>query len=170
MTTEPRTTTAGDKISWRVSRFTDFPASAGWVLTYFFAATAETPARVTATPDEDAFLVTWTVGLKPGKYRWTAQVSKGDEKHTLDGGLLTVIPDPSQAYDRRSTSELALAAIEAVLAGRVSDPLAEYEIDGVKAKKIPPRDLLALRDRFRTEVRLQRGGPLVRRISVGGFW
>ena len=107
--------------------------------------------------------MTATLECPPGRYTWEAvAISVALGVHTLVGtGIVTVLPDPASAYDPRTPAEMALAAIDAVLAGRLSDPLAEYEIDGVQAKRIPPQDLLTIRDRLRREVRRQRGGPTV---------
>jgi hypothetical protein len=168
---EPRTICTGDTLSWAVAAYAgSFPASQGWALTYYFALAAETPEAVPATPDGDGFAVTWSCALVPGRYRWFAQVVKGEVKRVLREGVLQVRPDPSAAFDRRTQAEINLEAVNAALAGRVGDPLLKYKIDGIEAEKIAPRELLALRDRFTTEVRIQRGGSLVRNLPVGGRW
>ena len=107
--------------------------------------------------------MTATLECPPGRYTWEAvAINAALGVNTLVGtGIVNVLPDPASTYDPRTPIEMALAAIDAVLAGRLSDPLAEYEIDGVRAKRIPPQDLLTIRDRLRRELRRQRGGPSV---------
>ena len=166
---EPRQVTKGDTVAWTINAVAaDYPASAGWVLTYFLALAAEAPIQVAATAAGDDFAISWVVNCPPGIYRWIAQVVLGTEKHVVSTGSLKIAPDPSVAFDRRTQAEISLAAVEAALLGRVGDPLLEYEINGIKAKKIPPSDLIKLRDQFRTEVRVQRGGSLIRHLPVPG--
>jgi len=161
-TIEPRTTASGDTVAWPISIFQElYPASGGWTLIYYMSKGAEIPAQIIATPDGDAFTVSWTCNLPPGTYTWTARVSKGEVKRLVRSGTMRILPDPSVAFDRRSIAEICLEAINAVLGHRVGDPLMKYKIDGVEAEKLPPAELLKLRDRFTTEVRLQRGGSLI---------
>jgi len=170
---EPRQVTAGDTWIWtRAGAGTDYPASAGWTLTYYLSIGAETPQTIVAVADLDDFDVTvqpaaddvWT----PGDYHWTARVKNAaGETHTLGTGVLRVLPDPTTAADRRTPAEMALAAVTAVLAKRMGDSIVEYEIDGVKAKHLAHADLLKLQAIYAAKVRRERGASCARLIPVG---
>lgn len=167
---EPKKVTAGDTWSWTRTE-PRFPASAGWVLTYYLAAGAEPPKVVACTALGDAHALVLSAAAtgswNPGAYHWTARVVLGEEVETLDQGLLHVLPDPTSAYDRRTTEEKCLDAVTAVLERRVGDSIIEYELpDGVKAKHKTDEELLRLQAHYRTAVRLQRGGRMIRTIPV----
>ena len=63
-------------------------------------------------------------------------------------------------------SGTAQSKIEAVLEGRMSDPIVEYQIGDRMAKKIPHAELMKLRVAYAVEVRIQRGGPRAIAIPV----
>lgn len=60
----------------------------------------------------------------------------------------TTIP----GYDARSHARLALDLIEAAIEGRIPSGLEGYSIAGRSISKIPLRDLMTLRDRYRSEL------------------
>lgn len=156
---------AGDSVDIDVT-LSDYLASEGWTLTLYFSAAAETPRQIQADPNGDAYHTSFTCDFDPGTYQWAARVSKETTVKTVGIGTVRVLPDPSKPYDRRLHCEKALDAVTAVLEGRLSDPIVEYKLDGVEAKLLPHSDLLRLRDRYRTEVRLARGGSLIRPMGV----
>ena len=166
---EPKQIVAGDTAAWGRSEAL-YPASGGWTLTYYLAKDATNPIAIQATASGDDHAVSvpaaTTAGWAPGAYRWTARVNKAGEVVTLQTGHLVILADPSTASDPRSHAEKALAAITAVLEGRLADPLAEYEIDGLKATLIPHADLLRLRAVYADAVRRQKGGAFFRRRPV----
>ena len=134
---EPRVLQAGDTWTWSRSE-SDYPASEGWALVYYFAKADEEPQALETNVSGDGFTVTvaasstaWPSGI----YRWTARVSRNGEVHTIDAGQLTVIPDPTVACDRRSYEEKVVAALEPALLKSAGDMIIEYEIDGTKVKK-----------------------------------
>lgn len=165
---EPRSVTAGDSWSW-TRALADYPASAGWTLTYYLSLGPAAPKTITCTADGDNHVATVAATASdwaPGDYHWTSRVEKDGELHTADSGVLTVQPDPSATVDRRTHAEKCLAAVTAVLEGRTGDSIAEYEIDGVKAKHLAPADLLRLRGFYLRAVRRERGLPTHRVIPV----
>jgi hypothetical protein len=132
---------------------------------------AETPQVVAcqASGDDHAFSLSpaKTGSWKPGSYHWTARASLGEAVYTVGQGLLLVLPDPTSAYDRRTTEEKCLEAVTAVLERRVGDSIVEYELpDGVKAKHKSDEELLKLQAYYKNAVRLQRGGRVLRTIPV----
>lgn len=163
----------GDSLSLTVS-VPDYPATDGWALTFYPVLDATTaPTGVLATASGPDFQVdiaatvtaTWPVGM----LHWVARVTKGVEVHTVGEGNFQVLPNPAEAGDRRSHAEKCLAAITAVIEGRMGDPIVEYEIDGVKAKKLPHDQLIKLRGYYKGIVNRQNGGAVFRRVPVR-FW
>lgn len=167
MSIEPKQATAGDTLSWtRVQP--DYPASAGWVLTYYFGlnTTLKTVAATTNADGQSFDVALDLTAWDPGLWRWSARMVSATQKVTIDSGALTVAPDPSTAYDRRSHAEKCLAAIEAVIEGRMGDPIVQYEIDGVKAIKLPHAQLMELRGYYKAVVNRQAGKPIFASIPV----
>lgn len=174
-TFEPSTLAAGDTAKWRKS-LPGFPASAGWVLTYTLV-TASARVTFTATADGDDHLVAvpaaTTAGWAAGTYTWRAQVAKAGEVFTVADGTLRIQPAFGSATDGRSHARKVLDAIEAVIEGRATSQVGEYQIAGRQLKYIPIPELLTLRDKYRAEVaredaaqRAARGLPDSRRVYV----
>lgn len=157
---EPARVTAGDTATWTRS-LPDFPATDGWVLSYALVRTGVL-LGITASAQGADHLVSvaaaTTAAWQPGRYAWQASVARGAERHTIGTGYLEVLPDfAAQAggHDGRSHARRVLEAVEAVIEGRASQAHAEYAIAGRQLKFIPIPELLALRDRYRAEVRAQ---------------
>ena len=159
---EPLKVTNGDSWSWTRSGG-DYPADAGWVLTYYLSTPGGTVKTIATTAQGGDFLVslapaaTDVADFPPGIYNWFAKVVKGAEIHTLDKGRFRVIADPATTAATQTHAETCLAIIEAALVRCLGlGDVIEYEIDGVKFKKNKP-ELLTLRNAYRQEVRLERG-------------
>jgi hypothetical protein len=169
---EPTKLRAGDTATWTRSD-ADYPATDGWTLSYFFSLGTEAPQKVDATPAGADYTLTLTADVtapwSPVTCHWLARVAKSGEVHTVDEGSFDVLPNPTGAYDRRTHAEKCLAAITAVIEGQMGDPIVEYEIDGVKAKKLPHDQLVKLRAHYQGVVRRQKGGGLFRTYPVR-FW
>lgn len=152
--TEPATVIAGDTAKWQ-KYLPDYQASDGWSLTYTFV-NAAVRFTVTASALGADHLVNvsaaTTGGWATGTYDWRAQVSKDGEVFTVGSGRLTVQASFSTATDGRSRARRMLEAVEAVLEGRASSAVAEYQIAGRQLRHIPIPDLLTLRDRLRMDV------------------
>ena len=155
-TLEPTTANAGD--TWRWTRtLADYPASAGWALSYTLI-NGTTKITINASASGDAHAVTvsaaTTAGYTAGTYDWRARVTKAGEVYTVGEGRLTVRNAyAGSTFDARSHARKTLEAIEAVIEGRASSSTLEYSIAGRSLKHIPAADLLALRDRYRAEVK-----------------
>jgi hypothetical protein len=88
-----------------------------------------------------------------GTYRVQEYVEKGGERYTLSAVMLQVLPDLSTATTGlRTHARKVLDAIEAWLEAKAPTAGA-VEIAGRKVQNYPITDLLALRDRYRAEVR-----------------
>lgn len=154
-TTEPASLNAGDTARWLKS-LADFPASAGWVLTYTLVnATQRITFNAAAQGDDHLVSVpaATTAAWVAGSYDWRASVSLAGEVYTVGSGRMAIAPAFGAAVDARSQARRALDAIEATLEGRASSSTAEYEIAGRRLKHIPVPELLQLRDRLRQDVR-----------------
>lgn len=175
-TIEPATVNAGDTVRWRRA-LPDYPASAGWVLTYTLL-NAAGRITITASAQGDDHLVSvpaeTSAGWPPGDYAWRAQVSKAGEVYTVGEGRMTVRPSfGAAALDTRSSARKALEAVEAYLADPNNIAAAQYEIAGRQLRRHTLMELWAHRDRLRLEVlreeqaeRLAAGLPDRRRVLV----
>ena len=121
---QQQTLISGDTLTFLTS-LADYPANAGWVLTYrlvpravggsavSLSSTAEgADHRITATADT-------TAGWVTGAYGWAAYVTKGAERYTVDSGQLTVLPNPgtvTAGTDTRTQAEKALDDARAAFA------------------------------------------------------
>lgn len=153
-TTEPASLNAGDTAKWLKS-FADFPASAGWVLSYELVSAFQRYAfSATASGDDHEITVSaaTTATWAPAAYDWRARVSRAGEVFTVGSGRITIAAAFGSAIDARSQARRSLEAIEATLEGRASSATAEYQISGRQLKYIPIPELLALRDRLRQDV------------------
>ena len=167
---EPLRANAGDTWTWTRLQ-PAYPPADGWALTYYFGLGANAPQVITATAVGEAFVVTvdaadtslWPAGL----YRWTARVSNTitSETFTVDEGVLTVDPDPSTTYDRRSSAEINYAIIDAALQASAGDMIVEYQIDGVRVKK-DRASAIKERARYLAIIRLQKGRPFFTHVPV----
>jgi hypothetical protein len=169
---EPLNVTAGDTWSWTRQESTYLP-SAGYSLKYILQQLGNTPVEITTTGSGGTFTVsvpaTTTAGIAAGSWKWTAIATKGAERYTVESGMIVVAPDPAQvtaSTDTRTHAEKCLAAIRAVLAKKMAEPIVEYEIDGVKAKHLPHGELMKLEAIYAARVRRERGAPLFYRIPV----
>lgn len=155
-TETPSSITAGNSASWLLT-FSDYPASAGWAVTFYLLNSAHA-IDFTTSASGDSHLVdlsaVTTADYDAGDYKYTALVSDGTDRYTVDSGDITIYPDPSTltTYDGRSHAEIALANIEAVIVGKASADVLRYTIGGRELWKHPWEELLKLRDYYRAEV------------------
>lgn len=175
-TTEPLQLRAGDTWQWTRS-LADYPASDGWSLAYVLInATAKISILASASGDDHAVTVAaaTTAGYTAGAYDWVARASKSGQVFTVGSGRIAILPSlAASTADLRTHARKVLEAIEAVLEGRASQDVLEYQIAGRSLKRIPVADLLMLRDRYRAEVaredaanRVALGLPDRRRVFV----
>jgi hypothetical protein len=170
---EPSVIVAGDTLAW-TKTLADYSAADGWVLSYVLTLASVAPSNIaitaTASGSDHAISVTaaTTAAYVAGTYHWASYVTKAAERYTLESGTVVISPNPASVSpsDPRTHAEKCLAAIEAVIEGRMSDPIVEYQIGNRMAKKIPHADLMKLRTLYKTEVRVQRGGPRIVAIPV----
>jgi hypothetical protein len=156
-TTEPTRVTAGDTIAW-TKTLSDYPATAGWVLSYTLINSGSKIA-ITATASGDDHTVTvlaaTSANYTAATYTWQAVVTKAAERYTVGTGQIVVAPNLAAAttYDTRSSARKTLEAVN--LAMESYGPKAYlhmYEIAGRKQQFHTPGDFLAFRSKLMAEV------------------
>jgi hypothetical protein len=101
----------------------DYPASAGWVLTYrLLPRTAGAAIDIVGTASGDDHLssasAATTAAWASGEYSWVSYVTKSTQRYTVSEGSVTLLPNPATAteYDARSKAAKALEDAETALA------------------------------------------------------
>jgi hypothetical protein len=153
-TAEPGRVVKGDTAKW-LKTLPDYPASAGWVLTYTLANAAGRYTIAAAASGVDHLVTataTITAGWPAGDYALLGRVALGSEVYTVFEGRVTLAPDLAEAADTRSQARRALDAVDAMLEGRAASSVRSYEIQGRRLEHFPMADLLKLRDRLRVDV------------------
>lgn len=113
--TEPTSAVAGDTIAWTKS-LADYPASAGWTLSYAFRLQQGAGLlNKTATPSGSDFSTTITAAesavLTAGLWIWSSYVTKAAERYQVGRGSLTLSPNLAAidySIDFRSSAKKAL--------------------------------------------------------------
>ncbi len=149
----------GDTLEFTTS-LTDYPASAGWVLTYRLvpraSGTAITIVGTASGDDHRTSAAASTTALwTAGEYSWAGYVDKAGEHYVVDSGTVTLLPNMATAtsYDSRSPARQALDAINAALATYAEKAhVVEYEIGGRRMKFASQGELLVARQRLAAEV------------------
>lgn len=154
-TIEPASIAAGDTLRFD-RELRDYPASAGWQLSYtLINATGKITFSAAAVGDTHAVTVAASITAQwaAGDYAWRARVSKAGEVYTVGEGRMAVRAAwAGSSHDARSHARRTLDAIEAMLEGRASNAAMEYEIAGRRLRYIPVPELLQLRGHYRAEV------------------
>jgi hypothetical protein len=129
-------------------------------VTYYFAG----PAVVTVAADGSTgvYVVTLTSAATTGKpaglYPWRAYAERGTgpalERWLVASGTLTLVADFTAATGNalEEEPEATLAAITAVLTGRITADVQAYSIAGRAVTKIPLGELLTLRGVYAARV------------------
>lgn len=164
-TTEPTEVTAGDTWQWDRAPGEYAPAD-GWALSYDVAGPQSfTIAGASVSTVNGSFRVTYAspASLPAGTYQWFARATLSGDRRTIDRGVFTVVADvPSQLH-----AEKMLAAIEAVIEGRITADVESYAIGGRQVTKMSSSDLRYWRGYYSAEIaRLRRGGKVFSPIRV----
>ena len=167
---------AGDTIKW-TKCFPNYPASAGWVLSYSLRNAQSqidiSGAMITASGDCFAVSVapTDSATWADGDYDYQAYVTNGADRYTVEVGRIRVLQNlATQAtVDNRSHNQKMLDAIVSLLENRATADVDEYSIDNVHLKKMPVQDLETWRARYEYRVRVDRlrAGEALPSKSVG---
>lgn len=151
----PATITAG--LTFKATAFlADYPAP-DWTITAIIRGKQD--INLTATADGTAHVLevpaATTADWLPGAYAFSVRASDGTDVHEIEAGRLEVLPDLAAItgdHEARSQNEIALAAIEAVLARRATLDQERYTINNRELWRTPIADLLKLRSFYQNAV------------------
>jgi len=179
-TSEPAYLQAGDTLSWQRS-LPDYPASAGWELSYRLI-NSSGKIDITAAASGDDHLVSvsaaTTAAYAPGTYTWQAFVTNGSERYTVGSGSIVVkrnLAAEAGGFEARSTAQKALDDLRAALATWIatSGQVQEYEIAGRRMKYRTVADIRSAISLLEREVARERAAERIaagldtgRRVSV----
>jgi hypothetical protein len=92
--------------------------------------------------------------VSAGDYTLSGWAVLGGEEHTFYKAPLEILANPRTTVygESRSQADNDLAAIEAVLSGRITSDMESYSIEGIAVTRIPIDRLLALRSNLRVQV------------------
>jgi hypothetical protein len=154
---------AGDTLDF-VTTLPDYPAATYTLKFRLVPRTSGTAIELTCTagtdPDDHrcAAAATTTALWGAGEYSWFSWVEKAGERYQVDDGTVTIAANPATAaiYDSRSQAEVALDAVNAVLANRATLDQRRYSISGRELERMSPGELLELRSALRIDVMRER--------------
>lgn len=169
-TTEPTSIRAGDFLTWLKS-LTDYPANAGWVLSYTLI-NAALKITITASASGADHLISvpaaTTANYTAGRYSWMARVTKATEIYTIDSGTVEVLPNLSAltTFDGRSHAATMVEAIEAATEGRASALQLKMEINGRSIEYMGAGDLITWLSFYRAELAKEGRAETLRRTGI----
>jgi hypothetical protein len=159
---EPAEIRSGDTISWQ-RQFDRYPPGAGFSLSYIFVGMAAgypvNGSMVVNGPNNYVVTVpaTTTATWIPGTYRWQAYISDGSgNRYTVAEGVANVLPNLQLAtagLDDREDDEIILANIIAMLKGKATTDVQEYEINGRRLSHYTWTELNSMRSTYEKRVR-----------------
>ena len=134
---EPENIRAGDTVTWQ-RQFDTFPPGGGFSLSYVFVGQASSyivnGAMVVNGPNNYVVTVpaATTAAWLPGSYRWQAYIKDGSgNRYTVAEGVAQVLPNLETAtggMDDREPDEIILANIIAMIQGKATQDVQEYQI------------------------------------------
>jgi hypothetical protein len=168
----PSTATCGDTLSWLTS-LADYPATAGWVLTYTLVPRSGAPRSITCSAEGSDHRATvsaaTSAGWAPGAYTLVGTVSKAGERYTVEQGSITLQADlaaASTGVDTRSPARQALDDMDAALRVYGSKAYLQSVAYGDRSQSFrSPSDFMAFRSRLQAEVARE---AAAQRTAAGG--
>ena len=158
---EPEEVVVGDYIQWtRNDLATDYPP-ADYTATYVARITGggASEIQLTGTTYQGGYLFTvdstTSTDFTAGYYHWQLEIVRNSDGNrvVVDTGAFTAKPDLDvNNTDPRSHAEIMLDKIESLLQGRADSDVANYTIGNRSLTKLPIKDLLFWRDRYKAEV------------------
>lgn len=152
-TTEPASVTAGDTIKW-TKALPDYPASAGWVLSYAFTGPGNISITAAADGDTHAVIVpaATSAAWAAGSYLGQAYITKAGERTTIATGLMLTVAANLAAASGLSWARRCLSAIQAVMEGKAGSDALSTKINDKELRKYTPAELIPLYRFFEQEV------------------
>lgn len=149
-TVEPASIVAGDTVTWQIT-LADYPAAAGWVLSYVLI-NAAGKIGITASASGDDHLISVSAATSAayaaGDYTWQSSVALGSDRYTIARGTIKVRPNLAAqvaGFEARSTARKALDDLRAALVTWLASngQVQEYEIAGRRMKYASAADIQA---------------------------
>ncbi|QSH40936.1 hypothetical protein P0136_10630 [Lentisphaerota bacterium ZTH] len=150
----PKELTSGFSHSWEVT-LPEYPTSESWNIRYLVRIKSDRLLDIPATTSDNAYQFSISSddlkGVLLSVVPWQCVAVKGDIRKLVTNGKVKLVPDLSDtSVDFRDYPEKMLAAVDAVLEGRLDDPITEVEYNGRRLKYLPVNELLELRKMFLT--------------------
>jgi hypothetical protein len=176
---EPLKVTAGDRLQWKRTDLSDFPADE-WTLTYYCRANVASGSfEITAAADGDNFEVDVSPATSaeyiPSIYYWSAFVTAitGSDRKLVAQGRLEIVINPSDVtgpVDGRSHNRRTLDSINAVIENRATHDQQRYVFQAVgrSVDKMPIADVLKFKDYYQTLVNQEEQAERVARGEASG--
>lgn len=146
MRIEPLQIAVGDSVTW--DRFvSDYPASDGWALTYYFTNSANS-FSVTSSAADDAHRIevdsATTSGWNAGRYYYQVKAKKDGQVVTIETGQsINILPDFSSGpLDGRSDAEVALDAIRATIQKKATKDQLSITVEGRTIQRMSFQELI----------------------------
>lgn len=153
----------GDTWQWTKS-LPDYPASAGWALSFSLYRYGQPVIQINATASGDDFSISvpaaTTAGKAAGAWQWTAYVMKGTDRFTVETGTVCLKPDLAAAdptTDLRTENEKILDALIATQQRRATKEQESMEINGRAIRYLAPDDLERMIGIYTYKVKAQQG-------------
>lgn len=153
----------GDTWQWTES-LPEYPASAGWALSYSFYRYGQQVIQVNATASDDDFSIAvpaaTTAGKIAGEWQWTAHVTKGSDRFTVGTGTVTLLPDlaaATETTDLRTDNEKILEALIATQQRRATKEQESMQIGGRSIRYMAPDELEKLIGIYTYKVKAEQG-------------
>ena len=159
--TEPAKIIAGDRLMFKRSDLNNDYANSSFTLKYSarLEGTGSTEIQITATASGSDYLVevnsSTTASYTVGTYRWQAYITRNSDEQrlTIDEGTWEVIANRDAATtDPRSHAAIMVDKIESILEGRADSDVSSYSIQGRSLTKLGIEELMAWRDRYKSEL------------------
>lgn len=170
-TEEPTEIQAGDTVKW--TRTVDnFPASAGWALSYV-AINAAGKITITTTADGDAHAVNepgaTTAAWSAGRYDWQAYATKGADRYQVDSGAWSILTDYATATtkDDRTHARRTLDNIMAMLERKATQDQANYAIEGRSLSRYSWDELIEAKKHYMGIVAMQNRRARIKNGKAG---
>lgn len=153
-TTAPKRLNAGDSASWVVA-VPGHPASDGWSFKYSLT-NASHVHTLTATALGDDYSIrlgsSESASFAPGLYTLIGYVERSDERVQVSSQRLEILPNLTEAHDRRSQAERTLSAIRDLLEGKATDDQQMIQYAGRTLSRYTFEQLLAIESRLARQV------------------
>ena len=171
LTAIPDTLTAGDSLSVTLS-LSEYPATAGWVVSCALAGPTVLTATATASGDKHILALTsvQTTTLTPALYQWRLRATLGLVVETFDRGTMDVAPDlgAAAAGDLASYPEQMLALCRVARESILSGEMKTMAIGGRQVTFHTLADVNREEAHWRRALaRETRGGSAFGKVSVG---